>query len=77
MCCGETSEFSPFCQQYWSLGEIYISRLYLPDVVGVLTEEDVHDGGDQHVDEDEYDQRVELAGTPVQGKQLGRSGQVR
>ena len=42
----------------------------LPDVVGVLTEEDVHDGGDQHVDEDEDDEGVELARTPVQGKQL-------
>ena len=73
MCCEETSEFSPFCQQ---LILHDLTRPELPHVVGVLTEEDVHDGGDQHVDEDEDDEGVELARTPVQGKQLS-SGQVR
>ena len=51
---------SNYCQlSYISVG------LIPPDVVSVLTEEDVHDSGDQHVDQDENDEGVELAGTPV------------
>ena len=60
--------------QYFPLCDLSLPEV--PDVVGVLAEEDVHDGGDQHVDEDEDDEGVELAGSPVQGKQLS-SGQVR
>ena len=47
-----------------------LQKLPLPDVVEVLAEEDVHDGRDEHVDEDEYDERVELARAPVEGEQL-------
>ena len=67
-------EFPLSANQYFPFIDLTLPDV--PDVVGVLTEEDVHDGGDQHVDEDEDDEGVELAGTPVQGKQLS-SGQVR
>ena len=46
--------------------------LALPQVEEVLGEEDVEDGREKHVDDDEDHQGIEEARTPEEGKQLER-----
>lgn len=44
--------------------------MYLPDIMEILTKEDMHYCRYEHVDRHKHNQGIELARAPVEGKQL-------
>ena len=50
--------------------KIFFFEIHLPDIMEILTKEDMHYRRYEHVDCHEYNQGIKLARAPVKGKQL-------